>query len=46
MKLRNKSPILICIDLQMGFLEEEYWGGGRNNDDCIDPKTHMQPTIF
>ena len=34
MKLRNKSPILICIDLQMGFLEEEYWGGGRNNKDA------------
>ena len=31
MKLRKKSPILICVDLQMGFLEEEYWGGGRNN---------------
>jgi len=27
MKLRKKSPILICVDLQMGFLEEEYWGG-------------------
>jgi nicotinamidase-related amidase len=31
MKLRKKSPILICVDIQMGFLEEEYWGGGRNN---------------
>ena len=28
MKLRKKSPILICVDIQMGFLEEEYWGGG------------------
>ena len=34
MRLRKKSPILICIDLQMGFLEEEYWGGGRNNKDA------------
>ena len=34
MKLRKKSPILICVDIQMGFLEEEYWGGGRNNLFC------------
>ena len=34
MKLRKKSPILICVDIQMGFLEEEYWGGGRNNRDA------------
>lgn len=31
-KLRDKSPILLCVDIQMGFeLDEEYWGGGRNN---------------
>lgn len=34
MKLRDKSPILICIDLQQGFLDEEYWGGDRNNKDA------------
>ena len=31
MTLRDKSPILICIDIQKGFLDEEYCGGGRNN---------------
>lgn len=34
MKLRKKSPILICVDIQKGFLDEEYWGGGRNNKDA------------
>jgi len=24
MKLRKKSPILICVDLQMGFLLAQY----------------------
>ncbi|SNY93879.1 Nicotinamidase-related amidase [Cohaesibacter sp. ES.047] len=31
MSLREKSPILLCIDVQMGFQDEAYWGGGRNN---------------
>ena len=31
MKLRTKNPILICVDIQLGFLEEDYWGGNRNN---------------
>ena len=31
MKLRQKNPILICVDIQLGFLEEDYWGGNRNN---------------
>ena len=31
MNLREKSPILLCIDLQIGFLDEAAWGGGRNN---------------
>ena len=26
MKLSKKSPILICVDIQMGFLEEENIG--------------------
>ena len=34
MKLRKNHPILICIDLQLGFLEEDYWGGNRNNKDA------------
>ena len=34
MKLREKKPILLCIDIQLGFLEEEYWGGNRNNKDA------------
>lgn len=31
MKLREKNPALILIDVQKGFLEEDYWGGNRNN---------------
>ncbi len=31
MKLREKKPALILIDIQKGFIEEEYWGGNRNN---------------
>ena len=31
MKLREKNPALILIDIQKGFLEEEFWGGNRNN---------------
>ena len=31
MKLREKKPALILIDVQQGFLDEEYWGGNRNN---------------
>ena len=31
MKLRNRNPALILIDIQKAFLDEEYWGGNRNN---------------
>jgi nicotinamidase-related amidase len=31
MKLRTKKPTLILIDIQKAFLDEEYWGGNRNN---------------
>ncbi|MGU3374120.1 cysteine hydrolase family protein [Chryseobacterium sp. M5A1_1a] len=31
MKLRNKRPALLLIDIQKGFLDEQYWGGNRNN---------------
>ncbi len=31
MKLRNKKPALILVDVQKAFLDEEYWGGNRNN---------------
>lgn len=34
MNLKNKRPALILIDIQKGFLEEEYWGGNRNNKDA------------
>ena len=33
MKLRETKPVLICIDLQLGFLDEDIWGGNRNNKD-------------
>ena len=31
MKLREQNPALILVDIQKGFLDEDYWGGGRNN---------------
>ena len=31
MKLQAKKTILICIDIQLAFLEEDSWGGNRNN---------------
>ncbi len=31
MKLRNKRPALILIDVQKAFLDEDDWGGNRNN---------------
>lgn len=34
MKLRDKKPALILIDIQKGFLDEGYWGGNRNNKDA------------
>jgi nicotinamidase-related amidase len=34
MKLRSKKPALILIDAQNAFLDEDYWGGNRNNKDA------------
>ena len=34
MKLKSIKPTLLCIDLQLGFLDEEHWGGNRNNKDA------------
>lgn len=34
MKLRDKNPALLLIDIQKGFLDENYWGGNRNNKDA------------
>ncbi|SDJ21734.1 cysteine hydrolase family protein [Chryseobacterium jejuense] len=34
MKLREKKPALILIDIQKGFFDENYWGGNRNNKDA------------
>ncbi|MDN3691911.1 cysteine hydrolase family protein [Chryseobacterium tructae] len=34
MNLRDKKPALILIDIQKGFLDENYWGGNRNNKDA------------
>ncbi|ETN96680.1 cysteine hydrolase family protein [Zhouia amylolytica] len=31
MNLREKKPALILIDVQKAFLDEDYWGGNRNN---------------
>ena len=29
--LKESRPALILIDIQKGFLDEDYWGGNRNN---------------
>ena len=29
--LRTKKPALVCVDIQQGFQDTAYWGGGRNN---------------
>ena len=34
MNLQQVKPILICVDLQLGFLDEDGWGGNRNNKDA------------
>lgn len=34
MTLKNKKPALLLIDIQKAFLDEEYWGGNRNNKDA------------
>ena len=34
MNMRETKPVLICIDLQLGFLDEDSWGGNRNNIDA------------
>ncbi len=34
MKLRDKNPALLLIDVQKGFLDENYWGGNRNNKEA------------
>ncbi|KXH85276.1 cysteine hydrolase family protein [Chryseobacterium kwangjuense] len=31
MNLKDSQPALILIDIQKGFLDENYWGGNRNN---------------
>jgi len=33
-KFSDKNPALLLIDIQRGFLEEEFWGGNRNNKDA------------
>ena len=34
MNMRDQRPVLICVDIQLGFQDEEYWGGNRNNRDA------------
>ncbi len=34
MKLKEKRPALILVDIQKAFDDEEYWGGNRNNKDA------------
>ena len=34
MNLKEKNPALILVDVQKAFLDEDYWGGNRNNKDA------------
>ena len=34
MKLRDKNPALLLIDVQKGFLDEDYWGGNLKNGEA------------
>ena len=34
MNLRKQNPALVLVDVQKGFLDEDYWGGNRNNKDA------------
>lgn len=34
MKLREKKPALLLVDIQKGFENEAHWGGNRNNKDA------------
>ena len=34
MKLQEKKPALLLVDIQKGFEDEAYWGGDRNNRDA------------
>lgn len=34
MKLRDQNPALILIDVQKAFLNEDFWGGNRNNPEA------------
>lgn len=31
MNLRKRNPALILVDVQKAFLDEDFWGGNRNN---------------
>jgi nicotinamidase-related amidase len=44
MNLRSQKPILICVDLQQGFLEEAYWGGNRNNKNAEEISSQIIAT--
>ena len=43
MKLREKRPALLLIDIQKGFEDENYWGGNRNN---INMEKNSQLLLF
>ena len=34
MNLKKQNPALVLVDVQKGFLDEDYWGGNRNNKDA------------
>lgn len=44
MNLRSQKPVLICIDLQQGFLDEAFWGGNRNNKNAEEISSQIIAT--
>jgi len=41
MQLETTKLTLLCIDIQLAFLDEDSWGGTRNNKDAEKPAQEL-----